>query len=51
MPNFLAFDTPHEGLVLIFGVPNAKYLAFDTLLLHILVGKDCCESTDAPVFI
>ena len=30
MPNFLAFGTPHEGLFLMFGVPNAKYLAFST---------------------
>ena len=25
VPNFLAFGTPHEGLFLLFGVPNAKY--------------------------
>ena len=30
VPNFLAFGTPHEGLFLMFGVPNAKYLAFVT---------------------
>ena len=30
VPNFLAFGTPHEGLFLMFGVPNAKYLAFST---------------------
>ena len=28
MPKFLAFETPHDGLFLVFGVPNAKYLAF-----------------------
>ena len=28
--NFETFSTPHEGLFLVFGVPNAKYLAFDT---------------------
>ena len=28
MPNVLAFDTPHERGFLVFGVPNAKYLAF-----------------------
>ena len=28
MPNILAFETPHDGLFLVFGVPNAKYLAF-----------------------
>ena len=27
---FLAFDTPHDGLFLVFGVPKAKYLAFGT---------------------
>ena len=27
---FLTFNTPHEGLFLMFGVPNTKYLAFDT---------------------
>ena len=30
MPNVLAFDTPHERGFLVFGVPNAKYLAFGT---------------------
>ena len=29
--NFLAFNTPHGSLFLVFGVPNAKYLAFGTL--------------------
>ena len=29
--NFLAFNTPHDSLFLVFGVPNAKYLAFGTL--------------------
>ena len=28
MPNVLVFDTPHERGFLVFGVPNAKYLAF-----------------------
>ena len=35
--NFLAFNTPHAGIILVFGVPNAKcqmpnakYLAFGT---------------------
>ena len=27
---FLAFDTPHDGLFLVFGLPKAKYLAFGT---------------------
>ena len=31
MPNILAFKTPDESSFLVFGVPNAKYLAFDTL--------------------
>ena len=30
VPNVLAFGTPHEGGFLVFGVPNAKYLAFGT---------------------
>ena len=30
MPNILAFRTPHESGFLVFGVSNAKYLAFDT---------------------
>ena len=30
VPNVLAFDAPHEGGFLVFGVPNAKYLAFGT---------------------
>ena len=29
--NFLAFNTPHDSLFLVFGVSNAKYLAFGTL--------------------
>ena len=28
--NFETFSTPHKGLFLVFGVPNAKYLAFGT---------------------
>ena len=31
VPNVLAFGTPHERGFLVFDVPNAKYLAFDTL--------------------
>ena len=31
MPKLLAFNTPHEGLFFMFGVPNAKYLAFGTI--------------------
>ena len=30
VPNFLTFGTPYEGLFLVFGVPNAKYLEFGT---------------------
>ena len=30
MPNILAFKTPNESGFLVFGVPNVKYLAFDT---------------------
>ena len=30
MPNILAFKTPDESGFLVFGVPNVKYLAFDT---------------------
>ena len=29
--NFDTFNTPHDALFLVFGVPNAKYLAFGTL--------------------
>ena len=29
--NFLAFSKHHDALFLVFGVPNAKYLAFGTL--------------------
>ena len=28
--NFETFSTPHEGRFLVFGVLNAKYLAFGT---------------------
>ena len=28
--NFIPFRTSHERNFLVFGVPNAKYLAFDT---------------------
>ena len=30
MSNILAFKTPDDGGFLVFGVSNAKYLAFDT---------------------
>ena len=30
VPKFLAFETPHEAHILVFGVSNVKYLAFDT---------------------
>ena len=30
MPNFLEFKTSDVRGLLVFGVPNAKYLAFDT---------------------
>ena len=30
MPNILAFKTPDVSGFLVFGVPNVKYLAFDT---------------------
>ena len=30
MPNILAFTTPDKSGFLVFGVSNAKYLAFDT---------------------
>ena len=29
--NFITFNTPRDAVFLVFGVPNAKYLAFDTL--------------------
>ena len=29
--NFSTFSTPHDALFLVFGVSNAKYLAFGTL--------------------
>ena len=28
--NFDIFNTPYDALFLVFGVPNAKYLAFGT---------------------
>ena len=31
MPKVLRFEISYEGWFLVFGVPNAKYLAFDTL--------------------
>ena len=36
--NFETFSTPHEGLFLVFGVPNAKYLAFGTPDENALIG-------------
>ena len=30
VPIFLRFKTSYERCFLVFGVPNAKYLAFDT---------------------
>ena len=43
MPIFLAFRTPHESGFLVFGVSNAKYLAFDTLDENALKA---CYSTE-----
>ena len=37
MPNILAFKTPDDGDFLVFGVSNAKYLAFDTLDRNVLI--------------
>ena len=38
--NFNMFNTPHDALFLVFGVPNAKYLVFGTpnenALSHVL---------------
>ena len=31
LQNFDTFNTPHDTLFLVLGVPNAKYLAFGTL--------------------
>ena len=31
LQNFNTFETPHEASIVVFGVSNAKYLAFDTL--------------------
>ena len=40
--NFDMFNTPHDALFLVFGVPNAKYLVFGTpnenALSHVLVA-------------
>ena len=38
VPNFLAFRTPHESGFLVFGVSNAKYLAFDIPDESALIG-------------
>ena len=37
--NLLAFNTPHDGLFLVFDVLNAKYLAFRTLMGMLLKVK------------
>ena len=42
VPKFLAFETSHEAHILGFGVPNAKYLAFDTPNENAL--RDCIEN-------
>ena len=41
VPKFLVFGTPHEGLFLMFGMPNAKYLAFDTPDENALRSHQC----------
>ena len=38
--NFETFSTSHEGLFLVFGVPNAKYLAFGTPDENALIKKE-----------
>ena len=39
MPKVLRFEISYEGWFLVFGVPNAKYLAFDTLDGNVLKKK------------
>ena len=44
--NSETFSTPHKGLFLVFGMPNAKYLAFGTpdenaLIEHFIVALKC----------
>ena len=40
VPNVLAFKTPVVGCFLVFGVSNAKYLAFGTLDGNALIIKN-----------
>ena len=40
MPKVLRFEISYEGWFLVFGVPNAKYLAFDTLDGNVLKKKN-----------
>ena len=44
MPNVLASGTPHEKGFLVFGVPNAKYLAFGTPDGNALMASNLYES-------
>ena len=39
--NFSTFNTPHDALFLVFGVSNAKYLAFDTPDENALIEGYC----------
>ena len=41
MLNILAFNTLDVSDFLIFGVPNVKYLAFDTSDGNVLIKKKC----------
>ena len=49
LQNILRFGTSHEVWKLVFGVPNAKNLAFDTpdtVALRVVFGSHCfviCE--------
>ena len=50
MPNVLAFKTPHIRCFLVFGVPNAKYLASGTLMVMLIgdLSSLCrCTHTEA----
>ena len=38
---FIGYRTPHEKGFLMFGVPNAKYLAFGTPDENALMSADC----------
>ena len=40
MPNCLAFRTPHVRGFLMFDVPNAKYLTFNTLDASVLISTN-----------